>query len=461
MNQNMSLDNKGKMFSFLIFSILLGIFASVLSLKSNIAIFVGILYLFVWFFNVKLGILITLLFRSSLDAFNNYNIQFGSFKIASLIGVFFILITLLLIITKKVRLESKMSPYFLVFLVIVFTPTIIMGDYSNGFEVWLKLVGEAAMYFLVYFFAKNDRKFLVNIINCTVYSAIIPLIVGFYQFSTNTGNHVTKGLNRLFSTFIHPNPFAFYLVVIIVACIIKYSYFKGERRINIFNSIILLGSIMELYFTFTRAAWMGVFTIIILYLITLKGAKKYLLFMVLITGLAVLYPLFTERFNNVLSSDIHESSLAVRAYIWVGMFSLALKNWIFGYGLGTFSNYAKTVVGWDLPAHNEYLRMFFETGLIGLLSYFIFQIKTLIYSFDKNKLNYIVFSMVLGFAAMSAGSNILDNLVSQWYLWALVAVSHAIKSNKLNLDSASTINLFNVAENENASRFPDLGTGNC
>jgi len=80
-------------------------------------------------------------------------------------------------------------------------------------------------------------------------------------------------------------------------------------------------------------------------------------------------------------------------------------------------------------AHNDYLRILFETGIIGLLSYLYLLYKVIIVSFKNTKrlkspINTTIMWLIILFAAMSFGDNIIDMLSSQLYLWVLVAVAH-------------------------------------
>jgi O-antigen ligase len=82
------------------------------------------------------------------------------------------------------------------------------------------------------------------------------------------------------------------------------------------------------------------------------------------------------------------------------------------------------------PAHNAYLGILFETGIIGLLSYlFIFfailkkiSLKLSII-LKKTSFEYaIIFSYVLSYMVSSFSDNMLYYLAFNWYFWFFIGI---------------------------------------
>lgn len=410
---------------------LIGITANAISLEILAIVCIAAAYLVICIVNLEYGILITILIRSSLDFFSGHSIElpfFGYINIASIMGVFIILLMILSFLYGKINLNSPLTLFFLLFLCFSLIPTFTGGNPGISIQKWMKFASQASLYIIVYNLAKGDNGFIAKIINFIAYSACIPLSIGMYQFVTHSGNMNTAGLNRLYGTFIHPNPFAFYLLIIIVVCIIKINLFGYKK--SIFHTVILILSFIELVFTYTRGAWIGLMVIGVISFFKIKNRTKYKYAFIIVCLAIPFIPLVADRFTGLLSVKMEDSSLATRFYIWENMFWLSLKSPVIGHGLGTFEIYAQQIIGWYIEAHNEYLRMFFETGILGLTAYvllLLMALRTIMFKVDKQYciLKVMVFSLFFGFAVMNAGDNIADNLVSQWYLWSLVAVANA------------------------------------
>ena len=116
---------------------------------------------------------------------------------------------------------------------------------------------------------------------------------------------------------------------------------------------------------------------------------------------------------------------------------------IIGRGIGSF------VVMDELGelAHNDYVRLLVEVGILGLLSYLLILaavfINLLLYMRDKTiilspYLQALVCAAFGSFTAIQAASitgNILFRPAIQWYLWALIAIAlKGIQINKQRLE---------------------------
>ena len=87
------------------------------------------------------------------------------------------------------------------------------------------------------------------------------------------------------------------------------------------------------------------------------------------------FPTFQEFFGAVLEPTGRDMTLTGRTYLWELMFAEAMRNPWFGLGYGSFwlglegrSGQIAMLVGWGYPgsAHNGFLDIFNELGLVGL-----------------------------------------------------------------------------------------------
>ena len=272
-------------------------------------------------------------------------------------------------------------------------------------------------------------------IKCILLSAIIPLVVGLLQVLNNL--YVNIGLEpsyRIYSTLTHPNAFAFYLVIITVLSI---SLLMGARKFNEkFKYLILIIFLsICLIYTFTRSAWIGL--ALAVFILGLLQHRKLLILSPLIIGFLLLnLPFISERFQPLLNPDLQKyTSLAWRMNIWTSSIPYFLSHPFFGNGFGNFIFVGYEIDNWFAAAHNDYVRILVETGIIGFVGFiwiFLSLLKTGVKAF-KNAPNpfhkniaagFIV--LLLAYILMSMSDNLFNHGGIQWYFWAYAGVAMAI-----------------------------------
>ena len=201
-------------------------------------------------------------------------------------------------------------------------------------------------------------------------SLAIPALVGAYQVVTKTGYHVSASFSRVRGTFDHPNPFAIYLTMLIIMGVAL--VLKVQRRSV---KLLLLGAIglsaaLFLLLTYTRSAWIA--TLAGLLVVAFYQGKRLLPIMGFAVVLVVLLvPSVAERFSD-LSTETTQSGAAGNSLVWrFEYWQQALElseNPIAGAGLRTVQ--ASTDVSKE--PHNDFIRVYVETGLIGLSAYLWF-----------------------------------------------------------------------------------------
>lgn len=423
-----------------------GVAACFLPIKTYLIIIAAVGYVLFFIFDAQSALLFTLLIRSTVDKFSCEYINFpylGTVNPAFFMGITVIALACIFYITGSIKHVAPNSGLFLLFLSIITIPTITTGVFSGyiipGIQKLLKFVAQFSIYILIYNFAADNPLFKKKLLRTVILSALIPLFIGVTQIVTGGTNDYTEGFKRLTGTFVHPNPFAFYLLIVIASCLI---YMFCVKLTSLFSSplalLVLVVSFAELVMTYTRGAWLG-FCVMVLISSIVTGRDFAGLYLQLMTGFALIMLPFVQkvkdRFTGLFSINTEKSSLSTRLHIWGKMIAVSFEHPLIGHGLGTFEHYAIGVLSWQICAHNEYLRLFFETGIFGLLSYLLLIAVTLNILLKKTiqlrgsrerAIPGIVFALSLSFSAMSIGDNIADNLVSQWYLWSLIALAVSV-----------------------------------
>ena len=346
-------------------------------------------------------------------------------NLSSLFAMYCIFIVFTFIVLNKIYIKNNIITAFVVFIAVGLMSVIIPYSYHLGIIELFKYVSILAVYLIILYLNSKEESFGSTITKAMILSAIVPLSVGLYQIifkkGFSSGFSSEEGLNRVYGTFVHPNSYAFYLLIIIVTIFIYNQKYRRDKFFYLIGAVALL----ELYFTYTRSAWLGMALMVVSYVFLSDiSFNKKISFGILLIILSIpIYNLTYQRFANVLSGSMEESSLATRLYIWKGMFTIYKERPVIGYGIGSFKYYSDIVLNWRIEAHNDYLRLLFETGIIGLLAYLGIQFNVL-----KNILKYkvngykIVVILICTFYLLSLSDNIIDMAVCQWYMWTLIAI---------------------------------------
>lgn len=216
----------------------------------------------------------------------------------------------------------------------------------------------------------------------------------FWWFGERTFSGQTPGIAqadingelflRPYGTFSHPNVLAGYLVVAL--SLLLASSWRGWWQKGLQWLAITSGT-LALFFTFSRSAWLLGFLVLLYWLLY---QRKWLGIAMLLFLCIVGFSLIQGRFQTLISSD--RESLDRRQELNLAAWGMIKENPLFGVGMGNFlvnlPSYQQDVyaVRFLQPAHNIYLMIAAETGLVGLsffLAFLFLTYKRLIKQFDK------------------------------------------------------------------------------
>ncbi len=302
--------------------------------------------------------------------------------------------------------------------------------------------------------------------------AALPLAFGLGQAVTGSGATIDDVPNRIFGTFAHPNLLAtFTLLLCMAGAEYIYRFRLSLKGTSFLSSLthgirsawhhyrpvltqtivprlqplalvggVFLGGIIML--TYTRVAWIG----LALFLLSISALYYRRVCAGIILGVILFYTLFypvnswlkhsyninlqsLSVINRLTARNEEADSIQWRADIANKITPLFWRRPLLGYGYGSFSKVWNDNRGtehiWDtgLEAHNDYLKIGFETGFIGLglflllfLAAGIGQLKQLL----AGKPVVLVFSLsVLIYLAMSLSDNMLHHTPVIWWFAAL------------------------------------------
>ncbi len=381
-----------------------------------------------------------ILIRPSLDFFSQFEFQLHStlpylnFN-ALLGGIVFVIGSIFLISNLKKTLKTPLFWPISAFLLIALTSIFYSYNPFISAQEFIRIASIFLLYFMAYRLTIDKKDWLL-IVGFILASYLVPALFAFAQQIFGLGMpDQFGGFQRIFGTFAHPNLFAFYSFFILGLAISFFLSLAGPKSEPIanWNKNLILAFVLTsgglLFFTYTRSAY-AAFLIFIL-IIGLVRYRKLLLISALVFLLAYfLSEVFQERFWQLLSLDPY-GSIVWRFRLWQDILPIALWQPWFGYGLGVFNDLTEYFRGYtfgSLDAHNDYLKILTENGLIGLAAYlwiiltaFYYLLKICFNSKISKTIGIGILAIMVSLFAASSFDNILRTTALQWNFWILIA----------------------------------------
>ncbi len=246
-----------------------------------------------------------------------------------------------------------------------------------------KSVQSFALYFvfaLSYFLIVNNIKTKNQWYNLVVVYVLAGLLVGLYgvyqnYFVTVTDTSwidedmFTNIKTRVYSTFDNPNVLGQYLVMVMP---VAFAMIWGEKGAIKKLFYLLVTAVLGacLIFTWSRAAWIGIMLAIGFYMVMKDRRWSSLLVVALLIMPFVLPESLISRLASI--GNMKDSSTAYRFSVWLSSLRMAKDYWISGIGLGAgafervYQKYALNGAGFALHAHNFYIQLVVEMGVLGI-----------------------------------------------------------------------------------------------
>jgi O-antigen ligase len=225
------------------------------------------------------------------------------------------------------------------------------------------------MLILTVYFLK-DKKIENTIFNILRFIVLIQSVICIIQYE--------KGF-LMYGTFYHDANLTMYIMFFLVFAIWKYA-FNQYRSLSTVLVIIL--ALFPFVFAQQRTAWIAMLLASIPFL--LKNKKILLLYF----GIA--FPIFvfakdeiTERILLLLNFGGNgtydtANSAGWRLNVWNQMFRAANEQPLFGKGLGSSNGFVESIYsGVAFLPHNEFLRIYYETGIVGIILFLAFLLSPL------------------------------------------------------------------------------------
>src|SRR5438309_4815607 len=271
-------------------------------------------------------------------------------------------------------------------------------------------------------------------------ATVIPLAYTTYGFLTGHPKSDLKGgFTRISGTFNQSNDYGRFLMLMIIMGAAIYPHVERKWRRLL---VVMLGlSGVYLFFTYTRSALVA--TALGLFIIGLVQSKR-LLYGLLVAGVAglLLVPSLSGRFTDLTQYQTKQLSqtggtnggntLAWRLSYWTQVLPLANSNPITGIGL----NQTKYSTNQAKQPHNDFIRAYVETGLVGFFAYVAVLVAMVLLgrrAVRRTKKGTFERGVAVGFLgcavafiAVSFVANVISNVVNLWYFIAFAACASAV-----------------------------------
>jgi O-antigen ligase len=229
------------------------------------------------------------------------------------------------------------------------------------------------LFFLVFLLEVNSIKRLKTVI------LTICLSVFLYSFFGLAKGSFSNGRFFIYGAMFDPNDIAYVLLSLLPLCLFYVVHKEGLLKKAL--AITTIGaSIILILLTGSRAGIIGLITLFLLILFTKLERVRWFYKIALLIALFTLYLLNEDKINierymtiTEIGSDYNVSDEFGRMQIWNRAYQLFLENPLTGVGVNCFSmalGYLRQelflIPEWQ-AAHNSYIQIITETGLIGFI----------------------------------------------------------------------------------------------
>ncbi len=395
-------------------------------------------------------VLFTIVIRPSLDVFTDLNIPFGPLSLnpAAILSLLLLAggimwFVILSPAERKWLLHLPIFQFTLIWMIVIspwgFVPLWLKGSsHLECLREWIRLLSYLPLIAVVaHFVSKGNFQ---RIIWGLLLSLIVPVMVGLYQILFHEGALV-RGVHRIQGTFVHPNPFSFYLVVMVG--ITLWCWRWKDHRI-LFGVVLAFEMLLLLFtFSFTGIAMLGTLILCLAVFESQKvrrmvlalGVLFIIVFLITPTGRYRLWEeLEIENLDEIERTGRITNSVTWRLLNWRFLYREWVESPWIGYGLDRAAavNQMKRPSGVGHDPHNDYVRFMVETGVIGTFTVLAWLTSigvALWRSLKQAKVaryrNFILTALGLYFAWLVGSMN--DNLITatayQYCLWAVLAAA--------------------------------------
>ena len=318
--------------------------------------------------NFKYSSLLLILYIALLPISTALSNLIISSSVQSLIAITYLFVSVIeILMSGQISVNKGLIPVYAYFLYMIST-----GLWNSAFSLdWYSMQVMVTFFIIISLSIRCYSDIEIKLIKLAFYGSICAAWGSSLFFSFFRGGRMYIEISSLMD----PNDFATGLAMAFALCLVE---LKQKRKV-IFNSFCLLSLLAIVYFTGSRGGLLTMLVIIFIWVMSLKGRKKFIILGSFAAAAAALFtcaelgigPSMLQRFSI---TSLIASGGTGRSDIWKAALAFFVKqdpfHMLFGNGLGSFADTVKYVqVGHDYryESHNMFINILIEGGVTGLV----------------------------------------------------------------------------------------------
>lgn len=406
---------------------------------------IGFLYLLM---NPKICYYILIITSSIVIPFGTPTEQMPFSHIDILITICFlgVLLKIMFIDRKKINLRTKID-FWLIALLIIYCYCGLTSASHRGYQGFLRYGEVFSLFYITIYLIKTKMVSVSKIIKIMIFTGLAQAVMSIFQSVTSIGStfesnrgylgylgigssHVWHGMGTLN----HFNCCGAFLSSLILFFIPIYHFIiKNKKAGKIILAILMMGIIT----TYSRNAL--ICTTIGLLFFFYNESRNKIKFSVVLGSIGIV----ALSAYNFLKNTSYLSTLSPRDAVWDycwDVITASPHNFLLGTGLKSFDEVitvymANTYV--FLHAHNLYLSLFLETGLIGLILILTFLVINVInakrgitaHNKFQRVLNFSIYLYLIAILALGIFDNTFEYFYTQTWLYFVLGLLYAKNKN--------------------------------
>ncbi|MDD5194105.1 MAG: O-antigen ligase family protein [Candidatus Omnitrophica bacterium] len=365
------------------------------------------------------------------------------------VGAGFIIFCFILkrIILKDFKFKARPTVFALFLYFAWLLCSLFYSDYrQDSFERILRWLRYIFVFLaLVDYFVEDEKRIkrffwaFISIAVFTFINGIFQELTGFSILRHDRTVNPLDIMHRISASFVHPNDFGAYIITALPLTFV----FMLRSLKNWQRALLIAACILGFYCllkTSSRGAWVGFFVGIVIFA-SFYNKKITIAIPIALILVLLFVPGVRSRAMSLFSPE--HNTVWERTQLWQGTIAMIKEHPIKGFGLNTYSKYFPIYKPADYPdlryAHNCFLQMWAEIGLVGLLIFigiigtvFITVIRGLNKKKNKGFEGLLITASLAGYTAYLVQSALDTNLYSlalTFHFWVLTA--YLISVNKI------------------------------
>ncbi len=348
--------------------------------------------------------------------------------------------------TKAINIRPvPLGGYVAFFAIVLCLSTVFSMTFVKSAQILMIYLAFMLFYYVAFQLLDTETKWRSALLSFLLVAACVGLYGVYQNFAgvSSTASWVDKEMFeqikvRVYSTFDNPNVLGEFLVMMIPISLAIIWKSKTDGQKALYTGIALcLGACM--IFTWSRGAWLGVLLATMLFLLIMD--KRWSLLMVVgILMIPVLLGTDNPIANRLLSiGNTKDTSTAYRVSIWQASLRMIGDFGISGIGIGSdafsmiYPRYALAGANFALHAHNLFLQILVESGIVGILSFLLMIIAFIRRSFslsvyqNRNRFSaalcIAICAGILGFLFQGLTDNVWYNYKMVLIFWIMLSLA--------------------------------------